>query len=232
MLYFDINDKQVECPVSWAEAKTKIFVNFYSHCMEGDDMVKVFSTITGTNYNSVWDSTSEDLMAGLYQAVAFIFNEPQDFRKAPIPKSIKLAGKTVLIPQELHKLTVGQNFHMRGLIATAKNMESLVSIAVAIYLQPLVDESKFDFDRAKEIEKQVLEMNIYDVFPIGFFLLSKLTNYGANGLLSWLRNKLTQLKRTHSWLTKQTSTDLISFTTSLSLIHMHRLIVLIRMTCT
>lgn len=193
MLYFEVNDKTVECLATWKEAKTKVFQNLMRDCNEGDDMVKVFSVITGTNYNALWESTSEDLQAGLYQAVAFVFNEPQTFRDEPLPKRMKVGGKTVEIPKNLHKMTVGQNFHMRAAMATAKNLESLLSLAVAVYLQPFVDDGKFNYTRAREIEAEVLEMNIYDVFPVGFFLLSKLTNSGANGLLSWLRKKLSIL---------------------------------------
>lgn len=207
MLIFDVNDKQIEVPSSWSEAKLKVFQNFYRECKEGDDTVKIFAAITSTQYSAVYESTSEVLESAIYQAVAFVLNEPQTFRKAPMPNAVKIAGKTVKIPRQLARLTVGQNFHMRAALATAKNLESVLSIAIAIYLQPLIDQGKFDYGRAREIEKEVLEMNIYDAYPVGFFLLSKLTHFGANGLLSWLRKKLSNLNRMNFWLARQVSTN-------------------------
>lgn len=168
-------------------------------CVEGDNPVKVFSILTGMSYTAIEESKSEEIEVGLYQATAFVFNQPQTFRDEPLPKSIKLSGKTILIPTKLESMTVGQNFQIRAEMVRAKNLESLISLACAIYLQPIVDQSKFDFNRAKELEAEILELNIYDIFPIGFFLLKRLNNSGQGGLLYSLQKRLNNLKMMLSW---------------------------------
>ena len=114
----------------------------------------------------------------------------------------------ILIPTKLESMTVGQNFQIRSAMAKANNLESLISLACAVYLQPIVDQSKFDFNRAKELESEILEMNIYDIFPIGFFLLKRLNSSGRNGILSWLLKRLNNLKKMLAWRPPQVTTSL------------------------
>lgn len=192
MLSLQVNDKPVKCPACWEEATVRVYQNVINELAEGDNNIKVFSVLTGTNYSSLWDETSEILEAEIYRATAFVFNQPHDFRDKPMPKSIKLRGKIIPIPTQLQKMSVGQNFHIRSAMAPGKPLEGLISLACAVYLQPLVDGSKFDWTSAKQLEEEILEMNIYEVFPIGFFLLSKLNNSGAGGLLSWLQRRLSK----------------------------------------
>jgi hypothetical protein len=195
-LVFVVNENlKVECPSCWENTKLKHFQGVARDCVTGDSNIKVFCALTGAAYNAVEESNSEDLDAGLYQAVAFVTNQPQTFRDVAAPNYIKLRGKNILIPREIQRLTVGQNFQMRVEMSKAKNLESIISIAAAIYLQPLVDESKFNFERAKELEAEILEMNIFEIFPIGFFLLNRLNSSGKSGIPSLLRNLLARIKR-------------------------------------
>lgn len=192
MITLVVNGDSKECPVTWAETSTDIFQNIFSTKLE--NQVEVFSILTGTNYTSVLEDDDEDLDTTLYQVTAFVFNEPQDFRERPVPAAVKLAGKTVMIPRNLSALTVGQNLHIRQAMATAPNLESLISLACAIYLQPLVDGGKFDYARAKELEQEILKLPIYTTFPIGFFFLKKLNNSGRRGVLASLRSSLRRMR--------------------------------------
>lgn len=213
MLIYTINEgkpdeKTVHCPVSWEETTTDIFQRLIRSAKEGDDPIKIFSILTGTDYSALWEEENEILEAEIYRAVAFVFNQAQVFRVKPVPASIKIAGKTVELPTKLHKMTFGQNLIIRSRMAEAQKagdaMETLISFALAVYLQRLIDGSKFDLDRAKELEADILKMNIFDTFPAGFFLLSKLNNSGASGLLVWLRWKIQRAKsrmKSLSWPT-------------------------------
>lgn len=192
MLIFNVNGKRTECPVSWEECKVRTYQRLKTEAKEGDHAVKIFSILTGTEFSKVWEAQAEDIEAGIYQATAFVFNQPETFREEPKPQYFRLGNETVLVPQKIGSLTVGQNFRMRQELAAAakegKPLESLLSIATAIYLQPLVDRAPFDMDRARELEKEILEMNIYDVFPIGFFLLNRLMPRFSVGTLFSLQN--------------------------------------------
>lgn len=228
MLDFIANETiHIEAPVCWAESTVKIFQDLMRAQIKIDseeeiDKIKVFNVITGTDYSAIAESNSEDLDTAIYQATAFFFNEPQTFRDEKLPTAIKLHGKVVKIPRHLESLTIAQNNHIRSAMTKAPNLECLVSLATAIYLQPLINGPEFNYKRAMELEKEILEMNIYEIFPIGFFLLSKLNNSGASGLLSWLRQKLRNLTPIRRTLKLPVSKDSKRFPISSSLTSMHR----------
>lgn len=197
MVVYKVNKKRVSIPTCWEESTCGLYQRLLGEVREGDDLIKVFAILSGLNYRAVADSTDSNLEAVLYQATAFVFNQPQEFKKLHEPKSFKIQGHTILIPSNVGKLTVVQNLHLRAAIAKAEKnkqpLETLISLAMAIYLQPLIDVVPFDYGRAKEIELEILEMNIFDVYPVGFFLLSRLTNYGARGLRYWWENQIQKL---------------------------------------
>jgi hypothetical protein len=185
MLILKVNGEKASCPVCWEEVTVRTYQRLKTEAKEGDHAVKVFAILTGTDFSRVWEAQAEDLEIAIYQATAFVFNSPEEFRTAPKPTYFYLDGKEILLPSNLGKLSVGQNFRMRQEMARAAKegapMESLLSIALSIYLQPIVDVAPFDMDRAKELEAQILDLNIFDVFPAAFFLLSRLRDSGNGG---------------------------------------------------
>lgn len=191
MLVLEVNGEKKKCPVCWEEVTVSLYQRLKTEAHEGDHAVKVFSILTGTDFNKVWEAEAEDLEAAIYQCTAFVFNSPEEFRTTPVPKTFTLGGKSVLVPGKVGRLTVGQNFVLRGELSKAagegRPLESLLAIALAVYLQPLVDLAPFDVDRTRELEQEVLEMNVYDVFPVAFFLLSRLQSSGNYGIVFWLR---------------------------------------------
>lgn len=197
MIVVEANGKKVTCATCWEECNTDLFQRLERK--PGTDDVEIFSILSGTNYTSLLEEVSEDLDAAIYQCTAFVFGQDRTFMRYR-PSTMKLRGKVITVPTDLESLSIGQNLHIRQAIAAAKkeghSLESLISVACSVYLQPLVDESKFDSKRAAELEKEILQMSIYDTYGIGFFYLSKLMNSGGGGLLSWLPRIA---KRIASW---------------------------------
>lgn len=194
------SERTIRCPVDWREMTLDIFQRLYRERNEGDDPVRIFSILTDTSYEQLWNEQSEILEAEIYRAVAFVKNAAQTFRAKPgKDEVIRIGGKKVAYPTKLDKLTVGQNFMIRSKLAQAEKdkqpLETLISYAAAVYLQPIADQAPFDVERVKEIEQELLTRNIYDVYPIGFFWLSKLNNSGAGGLLFWLQRKRQTARR-------------------------------------
>jgi hypothetical protein len=225
MLVLKVNDTKVKCPVCWEEVTVRQYQRIVSELQTGDTAIKIFSILTGTDYNKIWEAEAEDLEAAIYQATAFVFNTPPTFKDKERPKSLRIGGVLLTIPEKIHKLTVGQNFQMRQEIHKAlresRPVESLLSIALAIYMQPIAHApAKFDMDQARELEAQILDMNIFDVYPAAFFLLSQLLNSGTSGIRSWL-GLLIPLWPT--WLQRRVSIALSLLVMSCSLIGTPRL---------
>lgn len=205
MIHFIVNETdKAQCPVCWEETKTGVYQRLQRELRKDDNDVKLFAILTNTSYEDLWESNREDLSAGIYQAVAFVGNQPQDFKTKPKPKTFKIGGATVLLPEKLAKLTVGQNFEMRDKLIQAKKdghpLEALLSIALAIYIQPLVDNGPFDPARARELDLEIQELPIGDVWPAGFFLLTRLNNSGLGGMRLWFQMRLQRIKSRLPWL--------------------------------
>lgn len=198
MVTFEANGKKLEVAVTWFEASTDCFQKIYLANPELDEPLKIFAGMTGVPYTSLAASDAEDLEAALYQATAFVFNERQPFRKAPLPETFRIQDRIVKIPQRLGRCTLAQNQKARQLGAAAEKaghcMETLISKFVAIYLQPLVDSADFDYERAQLLEQDILKRPIAETYPIGNFYFGKLKNFGGVGfpylprrLTTWLR---------------------------------------------
>lgn len=198
MIHLSVNDKPVVVPSCWEEMTCHVYQRLMGETKEGDNAVQVFSALTGTPFAKVWESDKEDLDAAIYQAASFVFNTPQTFKTEHRAKTFRLGGKTVAVPEKISRLTVGQNFQLRQELVKArkegKPLETLLSVALAVYLQPLVDVNQYNLDRARELEAEILKMNIFEVYPTAFFLLSRLQNSGDSGMQLLLRawTRLTQ----------------------------------------
>lgn len=193
-MILNVNDERVECPICWAEASTGAFQRLYgkSGLKDGDSLIRVFALLTGLQYDDVYQAQSEDLNAGLYQVTSFVLNEPKAF-KAIEPTEFVFEGKAYKIPN-VKSLRVGQAFALRQTMEGGENLESLISKALAICYQPEINGGDFNYARAMEIEQEILKMPITETYPVGFFLLSKLNNSGASGLLLRLRLLRTKVK--------------------------------------
>lgn len=192
MLALSINDELLNCPVCWAEVDTGTYQKLRSK--NKLTLFDAFCVLIGRQYDNIDESQSELLESSMYQACSFVFNEKEYFRDIKHPTEITVSGVKVKIPTKLERLSIEQNLHIRSaMFDQNKCFEELISFVVCIYLQPLVYKSKFDFEKAKELEEEILKLPIEETFPIGFFYLSKLKNFGSIGLLYYLPLPLQKL---------------------------------------
>lgn len=199
----------VKAPVSWEETPTGLFEELYRNQVSKEDPLKTFSVITGLTVDEIAESNDRDLEAGLYQVNAYVFNQPETFRNLEVPERIKLRGNWITIPKnKIDKYTISQGLAMRQEIRKAVNLESLISFAIAVYLQPVVDGQAFDLAAARELRKEIQELPIFATFPLGFFLLAKHAKAGRNGSGAWLRRQAQRISsalRLQSWPTLKSS---------------------------
>jgi len=184
--------KEITPATSWATTTTEQFQKMAID-WDGEDLVKLFSIISGMEYKALANTHDFALEEQLLSATKFVYNEPMNFKDDQIPTHIDLNGKQVRIPKSVGDLSIGQNIHVRQAIEKAKCPEELISFVTAIYLQTLYDETQdFDYHRAMELEQDILKLPITQTYPIGIFFLKKLTGYGGN-ILSRLNLLITRL---------------------------------------
>jgi hypothetical protein len=189
----NINDERVTCPDDWDEMKTAQYCRFKSvkKVKDGAEyLVRVFSAIIGKEYELMRDLDGDEAVSVLFTTVGFVFGE-EPFRDLPIPKSIKIGGIDYTIPTNVGRLTLEQNIRLRQAIQRADYLEECIGDAVAIYLSnQRTPEGNFDSDHFDELKRSVDDLPINVTFPIGFFLLNRVNNFGKRG---WIVLQLTKI---------------------------------------
>jgi hypothetical protein len=194
MLQINVNDTSKMCPTFWEDVKTGTYQKLKA--TKDLDLLKGFSVLIDTDLIELEQSTSEDLEVALYQCASFIFTQEEYFRKSDVPKSIKLKGVNLILPRKLENMTLEQTLFMRTKMSKEGGvLEEFISTACAVYLQPLVTKTPFNVEEAMALKAEIDELPIEQTFPVGFFFLNRLNNYGKNGMLLLIRLQLTKLMR-------------------------------------
>lgn len=166
---------------SWEQLSTDAYQRIIQE-WDRKDLIKLFSILSGIEYGAIASSNSEELEEHLIVATSFVFEEKPKFKDLPMPATIRIRDTVIIIPTELGRLPIAQNIHVRQRLAQvyAKlgSYDELISFAVAIYLQPLVDGGDFDFKKALELEDLVKKLPIVTTYSLGFFLLSQRRSFG------------------------------------------------------
>lgn len=182
-------------PESWDETTVDQYQQFipqWKHLLE-EDWVKLFSIFSGIDASAIAESTDEKLSAALYRTIEFAFT-PFD-ESAPVPDTLELRTiwesdnpappVTVTLPKTLGQFSIGQAIQARRSIEGLTDIREGLSIVTAIYLQPLIDGGKFDMLKVVPLEYTIKRMPITKIYPLGFFLLRKLNDYGPRPTGIW-----------------------------------------------
>lgn len=159
------------------------------------DYLKLFNILAGTDFQSL--HATEENEQTVWNAIRWIIEQPFKFSET-IPKALEIDGKALTIPRKVGALSIGQNIHLRQLIDKSKYLEENIVMATAVYLQPLFDGAKFDYDRSVELGKKIGDMPAYLIRPIGFFLLNSAWKSGrmhGSSYRKTLRSLIGQLRR-------------------------------------
>lgn len=155
------------------------------------DYFNLFQIFCDTEFKA-FENTPENETT-IWNAVKWFIEQEFSF-SSEVPKVLEIKGNHISIPGNVEKLSIGQNIHLKQLLASSRVLKdengkivdyTVYSDACAIYLQPLIDNSKFDSDKAKELKKVIEEMPIYLIRPIGFFLLTHAGRRGRKQTTKW-----------------------------------------------
>lgn len=201
-----LNGEKWSCPTCYDELKVKHYIRIIREWEDGTDVAdrdyfKLLNILADDRYTGMAENS--ETQATLINLVGWVISEPFDFDKA-LPKVLPFNGKLIDIPEDPRELSIGQNIHLRrDYIDKTTKLEENIAIATAIYLQPIIDNSLFNIKRAEKIAKEIEEMPISLIYPIGFFLLERAMRFGERQGPTWPPVK-TNLKKTlkkmwHDW---------------------------------
>lgn len=176
-----LNSITHDIPSSWMELKTKHYIKIVTEWDTDKDIAdrdyfKLLNIFVDGKFSGL-EQTAENQVT-LINTVGWVVTEPFEFSKE-LPKVLEYKGRLIDIPEHPSELSIGQNIHLRrDYIDKSKTLMENIAIAVAIYLQPKIDNSLFKIARAQEIAKDLEEMPVHVIYPIGFFLLNRALRFG------------------------------------------------------
>ena len=191
------------CPARWEDLSLDAFQKLYTH-WELDkepherDYFKLLCILSGQPFKEANPTPEKEI--AVYELTRWVNEQPFPYKK-DLPDSVKIGEKTIPIPQSVEELSIGQMITGRQLLQKANYMEECLSMAASIMLQPAYDGARFDYDRAKELEKELRKMKAIELYPVGFFLLNRMSRPGPmrpsylRRILNSLRAKLVRMWR-------------------------------------
>jgi hypothetical protein len=120
-----------------------------------------------------------------------------------MPESIQFKGKEIKLPKQVGNVKIGQAIALLQTTRGHKYVDEGISKAIAIYLQPIIDNSKFSLARAMELEKEIAEMPAWMLHTWGNFIYGQLQKGGVPSsiLRRLIQNSQSKVRKTlrHTW---------------------------------
>ena len=196
-----LNGERIESPSCFEELKVRQYERIFKEWdlelpVEKRDYFKLFQIFTGTSFTNFEDTPENEVT--MWNAMRWYIEGEHKF--AEIPKVLQITHegitKTLLVPKKVESMSIGQNIMLKQVLMKCKYIDEGISEAIAIYLQPVFDEGKFDSDRVKEFKVSIEDMPVYLVRNLGFFLLRHALPNGSKPTnnLKKIRNSLAQSK--------------------------------------
>lgn len=196
-----VNDLKYRCPDCWADVSTRLFQRIITEWEPdkslSENKVKLFSILSGADFDTILDQDDPMTEALIYWCVNFVYVE--DLKRIKMPEDIFIGDRTVLIPKDVGDLTTGQNMHVRGAMESVPNSNAVMSRVVAIYMQRHYNAEmkgdelilpRYRSEQVDKIEAMILDLPITQIYPIGFFFCKKLSNYGTWWQRLWYQIRL------------------------------------------
>jgi hypothetical protein len=185
MKQYTFEGKEVSIPESWHEVTVEQAMKMLV-CEDESEMVAVFINLPTHQVR-----LSKDLVSyfAIKNTISKFIQE-----KLPVSKPTKFVfnKEVVQLPSDLGEATIGQyedlkmlcNEYFKGEQITDLNYSlSFYVKMVAIYLQPVVDKSSYDYKRAEQLESDLYNCSVVEVAEWGTFFIQKFTEL-SNGILN------------------------------------------------
>jgi hypothetical protein len=181
--------KKIIIPESWDETNTGQFEKMVT--WDQKNLIELFSIMSGLDVKVLENTYDPALEQSLIECTNYVYT-PYEFIKE-VPDSLVIDKKKFKIPKDVGGLTIGQNILVAQGGADAKVKEELLSLATAIFLQPLYDNCELDYDKALILRDKIRLEPITKIYPVGFFLLNPQIGFGV--ILRKLLSRMTMTLR-------------------------------------
>src|SRR6476661_8409948 len=116
--------ERIRVPDCWGKCTTEVFQRIIDKWepekpIKERSILKLFNCMTGYEVNPNDDDL--DLEAAIWECTRFVYLEPMDFTKLPMPKTLIIGDKLLNIPTDLGRMRIGQNIHVRQELQAGKD---------------------------------------------------------------------------------------------------------------
>lgn len=184
MLNLTINNKPIQFPTSWAEVTVRQFFaikNIDPNDKQYNAVCKMLEVFTGIKAAEWFDMEATEVDTNTILLLLEFCKDPINWESLKKPESITVQGKEIKIPTDISLSTYGQivvfDTTVIPKVHESGNIIDVVHTAVAIFIQPLITGKKFDGNKLSETESMVLDLPIYQVFPLASFFLREYFSY-------------------------------------------------------
>jgi len=179
-IFSNKGERKITIPDTWETLPTSKYQQLSGE-WDRKDMVKAFSIISGIPFKNLFDTKDPELEAQLTLATSFLFSQPPTFKGK---KSDYFRYDDRKFKVKDISLSIGQSIHVRQKLDTCKTYDEAISYALAIAIQPQIDE-EFDIEKVEHLERVIGEMPITQTYGAGFFLLKPLMKLGRITTSKW-----------------------------------------------
>lgn len=183
-----IDGQKISVPTNYSEITYRQYKKLFATKKREIELISILidvdvDTLQNVRVGEAWLQLVKDLQ---------FITKPIDIENYVIPTSVAIADKTVSIPFDIGKETMAQYTDMRDLLKDDDN-EGNISMAVAIYLQPLID-GEYNINKARNLRHQIENLPADFVICVGGFFLSNSLGL-KNGFLKTYRKGGTVMMR-------------------------------------
>lgn len=181
-------------PQGWHEVTVQQFFDLRSLEKAGGSalyqLTKRLEILTGVPAD-VWAGLPDEVTTGHLGSFSWATFNPPQWDSLPLPKTITVLGEAYKVPSSLRSLAFGVTMSIQdrldsliprdGTEADTDKIIEAFPFMVACLMQQEVTGDKFDEDKAKSIEIELMQSAALEVLPVGFFLSKKSIQTLLNG---------------------------------------------------
>ena len=99
------------------------------------------------------------------------------------------------MPFDIGEFSLGQKILVHEAMLNAENINEVLPVALAVYLDPLYHGEDFNRDRAIKFEEKMKALPVLESYPAGIFFLTRLLKRPSYGMIDFLRLVARNLRR-------------------------------------
>jgi hypothetical protein len=211
----------VKCPDNIHEVDFATWIEIERSKRDGAfNEIKLFSILTGINYDFIHDSSSDRVRNLVLQSIAFYSDFQSSFSSGVVGSHVVLGDTALKIPVNVDGFSIGQHLYFSRIAEEVREGKrddfDFMTAVVSVFIEPMYRERQlekkndklaedftdhekalcsFSPDRAKAFEETILKCKALDIYPLYAFFLTKKIRSTETGQKQTKKTRRTIIQR-------------------------------------